>query len=83
MGTVALNWATVYYSLRVADMSTQLIGDIEAQASSENRTVAKQPTGSDAFTDLWLRHHLTQLYGNVAKEPLPDDLLALLEERLD
>jgi hypothetical protein len=63
-------------------MSTQFTGDIEAQAPTENQTVATERSRSDSLTDLWLRHHLTQLYGHVASEPLPDELLALLEARL-
>ncbi|HTJ64000.1 MAG TPA: hypothetical protein VL899_09325 [Alphaproteobacteria bacterium] len=63
-------------------MSTQLMGDTVAHVqATENRTVAKDHADSDSFTDLWLTHHLTQLYGQVANEPLPDELLARLEAR--
>lgn len=40
-----------------------------------------KPKGDLAF-DGWLTHHLSQLYGPVVHEPLPLDLLRLLEERL-
>ncbi len=36
----------------------------------------KPPT---AF-DLWLRRGLHQMYGEVASEPIPDELLKLIEE---
>jgi hypothetical protein len=63
-------------------MSRQLIGDIKARAPTEHQTVATERAGSDLLMDLWLRHHLTQLYGHMANEPLPAELLALLEARL-
>jgi hypothetical protein len=63
-------------------MGTQLMGEIAARPpSTENRAIAKDRAGFDSFTDLWLRHHLNQLYGQVANEPLPDEFLALLETR--
>ena len=37
---------------------------------------------SDAVFDGWLTHHLSQLYGPVVHEPIPAELLKLLEERL-
>ena len=40
-----------------------------------------KPKADPAF-DGWLRHHLCQLYDPVVHEPIPADLLALLEERL-
>lgn len=33
----------------------------------------------EAF-DLWLKRGLNQIYGNVANEPIPDELLRLIEE---
>jgi hypothetical protein len=32
--------------------------------------------------DGWLNHHLSRLYGPVLEEPIPKDLLRLLEDRL-
>jgi hypothetical protein len=37
---------------------------------------------SDSVFDGWLNHHLSRLYGPVLDEPLPKDLLRLLEEKL-
>jgi hypothetical protein len=37
------------------------------------------PTAADAF-DLWLRRSLRDLYDHVAAEPLPADLVRLLDE---
>ncbi len=37
---------------------------------------------SDQVFDGWLTHHLTRLYGPVTQEPIPANLLKLLEERL-
>jgi len=37
---------------------------------------------SDAVFDGWLTHHLSRLYDPVVREPIPADLLKLLEERL-
>lgn len=46
---------------------------------------AAQPTGrkdedGDAAFDLWLRRGLHQLYDTVASEPIPAELLRLIEE---
>ncbi|MBU8538831.1 hypothetical protein J3S20_13345 [Roseomonas tokyonensis] len=35
--------------------------------------------GSDAF-DIWLQRGLHQLYDNVAAEPIPPELMRLIEE---
>jgi hypothetical protein len=46
-------------------------------------TMAKQEKPqNDAVFDGWLTHHLSQLYDPVIREPIPLDLLKLLEERL-
>jgi hypothetical protein len=37
---------------------------------------------SDPLFDGWLTHHLSRLYDPVIQEPIPADLLKLLEERL-
>jgi len=36
--------------------------------------------GVDRAFDLWLQRGLHQLYDTVAKEPIPEDLLRLIEE---
>jgi len=37
---------------------------------------------ADPVFDGWLNHHLSRLYGPVLDEPIPSDLLRLLEEKL-
>ena len=37
---------------------------------------------SDPVFDGWLNHHLSRLYDPVIQEPIPADLLKLLEQRL-
>lgn len=37
---------------------------------------------TDPVFDGWLKHHLSQLYDPVINEPIPAELLRLLEERL-
>ena len=37
---------------------------------------------SDPVFDGWLNHHLSRLYGPVLDEPIPKELLRLLEEKL-
>lgn len=41
--------------------------------------VEKAKRGEAAF-DLWLQRGLHQLYDSVAREPVPEDLLRLIEE---
>jgi len=38
------------------------------------------PAEVDAAFDLWLQRGLHQLYDGVAAEPIPDELLKLIEE---
>ena len=37
---------------------------------------------SDPVFDGWLNHHLSRLYGPIVDEPIPTELLRLLEEKL-
>jgi len=37
---------------------------------------------SDPVFDGWLNHHLSRLYGPIVEEPIPENLLRLLEEKL-
>jgi hypothetical protein len=46
-----------------------------------DKYVRGRPKGDPVF-DGWLNHHLSQLYGPIVDEPIPDKLLRLLEERL-
>jgi len=41
---------------------------------------AGKEEGVDRAFDLWLQRGLHQLYDTVAKEPIPEDLLRLIEE---
>ena len=51
-----------------------------AEAIGGGRAVPEAPKQKmDAF-DLWLQRGLHQLYDDVANEPLPEDLLRLIEE---
>ncbi len=43
----------------------------------------KQSRPADAAFDLWLNRGLHKLYDEVAREPIPDDLLKLIEENRD
>jgi hypothetical protein len=50
-------------------------------------TLFKGEMGSDRLSpdfvfDQWLTHHLGRLYDPVTSEPLPTDLLRLLEKKL-
>ncbi|MCK8786494.1 hypothetical protein M0638_19135 [Roseomonas sp. NAR14] len=40
----------------------------------------EETEGVDAAFDIWLRKGLHQLYDDVAAEPVPDELLRLIEE---
>lgn len=48
---------------------------------SRNKTGKKPPdaTKPEAF-DLWLKRGLHKIYDDVANEPVPDDLLKLIED---
>ena len=41
---------------------------------------AKKPRKTEAAFDLWLQKGLHELYDKVANEPVPDELLKLIEE---
>ena len=43
------------------------------------RVVRRERSGAEAF-DIWLQRGLHQLYDSVAKEPVPDELLKLIEQ---
>ncbi len=47
----------------------------KAKEGGENQAAGKP----EAF-DLWLKRGLHQIYDDVAKEPIPEDLLRLIEE---
>jgi hypothetical protein len=43
------------------------------------KPAAAQPEGGNAF-DVWLQRSLHQLYDGVTQEPIPPELLRLIEE---
>ena len=45
-----------------------------------SREPAQQSRRTDAAFDLWLKRGLHQLYDEVANEPIPPELLRLIEE---
>ena len=48
----------------------------KAQQTAARKGSAALP---DAAFDLWLQRGLQTIYGDVAKEPIPEELLALIE----
>lgn len=45
-----------------------------------DRVAAKQSRPADDAFDIWLNRGLHALFDDVAKEPIPDELLRLIEE---
>jgi hypothetical protein len=43
-------------------------------------TESKRPGKGDAAFDLWLKRGLHKIYDDVANEPIPEELLRLIEE---
>ena len=48
--------------------------------SKSPQTSRKQVKPVVAAFDIWLQRSLHQLYDDIAREPIPDDLLKLIEE---
>lgn len=48
--------------------------ELASRSLTPNRKIV-----SDAAFDLWLQRGLHQLFENVAKEPIPEELLRLIE----
>jgi hypothetical protein len=62
-------------------MSDTKSGD--ADDKPVRRPERRKEGGAEAF-DIWLQRGLHQLYDSVAKEPIPDELLSLIEQdRID
>ena len=62
-----------------------LLADTGCEGPDQTRVVDMNTRGrpkSDPVFDGWLNHHLSRLYGPVLDEPIPANLLQLLEERL-
>ena len=53
-------------------------GDADYNPSAR-RADRREKGGAEAF-DIWLQRGLHQLYDSVAKEPVPDELLKLIEQ---
>ncbi len=54
---------------------------IRKPATTANSTAVKKP-GDKAF-DTWLKEGLHKIFDDVAREPIPQDLLKLIEEHRD
>ena len=58
----------------------------EAHMTVEEDGAPKKPPRSNALAenetpfDVWLKRGLQQLFGDVANEPIPEDLIALIEK---
>lgn len=74
---VALKGAAVSLS-----STAEAMGKTERKRSAKSGDPPGVPEGEgvDRAFDLWLRRGLHQLYDTVAKEPIPEDLLRLIEE---
>ena len=62
-----------------------LLASAGRKAPTDKKVVDMSVRGkpkSDPVFDGWLTHHLSRLYGPVLDEPIPKELLRLLEERL-
>lgn len=53
---------------------------IMTQRKPKQQASRKQSRPVDAAFELWLQRGLHALYDGVAREPIPDDLLKLIEE---
>jgi len=62
-------------------MAVDLKGSCPIHDFQTGRDTQGQPE-SDAQFDRWLTHHLGRLYGQLIEDPLPAEMLRLLEQRL-
>ncbi len=56
------------------------MGETRNDRQEEPPRQEEEGSGVDRAFDLWLQRGLHQLYDNVAQEPLPPELLRLIEE---
>lgn len=59
-----------------------MMDDKDSGSAGERPARQAEPAGgkkSEAF-DIWLQQGLHRLYDSVAKEPIPDELLKLIEQ---
>jgi len=54
--------------------------DRKCPGAPRSPAAGKEEEGVDKAFDLWLQRGLHQLYDTVAKEPIPEDLLRLIED---
>ena len=59
-------------------MADTKLGDADDKPE-RRRAERREKGGTEAF-DIWLERGLHQLYDSVAKEPIPDELLDLIEQ---
>ena len=65
----------------MADTKSGGSGDQPAEGGPPRRRPDRAGRGGSAEAfDIWLQRGLHQLYDNVAKEPVPDELLKLIEQ---
>ena len=76
----ALDWAAVSPSFLAVAM-----GKSDQKKPGNPAKIAAEPEDGavDNAFDLWLRRGLHQLYDTVAKEPIPDALLRMIEDDLE
>ena len=62
--------------------AAEAMGKTDQKRSGDQGKSAIDPEGEgvDKAFDLWLRRGLHQLYDTVAKEPIPENLLRMIEE---
>jgi hypothetical protein len=60
-------------------MAKTTSGGGSGERPAPRRSGAGDNKGAEAF-DIWLQRGLHQLYDSVAKEPVPDELLKLIEQ---
>ena len=54
--------------------------DHKSPLAPQNRIRRGQKASPDAAFDVWLDHGLREMFGDVEKEPIPADLLALIQQ---
>ncbi len=63
-------------------LAAGMMGEIEKKRASTPAKPGTEQEGEevDQAFDVWLRRGLHQLYDTVAREPIPEELLRLIEE---
>mgnify|MGYP004558368561 CR=1 FL=1 len=63
-------------------LAAGMMGEIEKKRASTPAEPGMEQEGKevDQAFDVWLRRGLHQLYDTVAREPIPEELLRLIEE---